>query len=442
MNLNLPFSGRILLSKLKSFLFRIFVKLADFFGIWRYPVDRDPEQYSQKFLNRLYWWYKNHNPIVKAEKGSKLESYFTELRCQMHQSLLPEGFQSETSAKISTVGDLMCAENLESSVGKFYDKVSELIFNADISIANLESALTKAKNTRSGWQIQSNREQFDTFKGHYDKQYTVFCTANNHILDRGMEGFNTTHDQLKAEGFYYVGTNRSPETHKKGLILISEGIKFGFVAATYSLNIFQSKWPFQKGIEDYLVNVVPFHRFKGKVDVSLLEEQISYCRSEDCDFIIISLHWGMEFEFYPRQDQVDIAHYLIECGADAIISHHTHNIQPYEFYQTRRDSHRKAPIFYGLGNLSSLSSAAHRALSLIANFEVVKGHVNGDQKTLVGRINVTPVLQVEYDCNKTPYLQIEKLSDLIKSSCSEDRREYVNKSGQYADLVLGRSWRN
>ena len=159
MNLDLPFSGRTLRSNLKSFfLFLFFVKLADNFGIWRYPVDRDPEQYSQKFLNKLYWRYKNHNPIVKAEKGSKLESYFTEMRRQTHQPLMPEGFQCETSAKISAVGDLMCAENLENSVGKVYAKVSELIFNADISIANLESALTKAKNTRDRWKIQSTRE--------------------------------------------------------------------------------------------------------------------------------------------------------------------------------------------------------------------------------------------------------------------------------------------
>jgi len=418
-----------------SFLYRIVFKLADIFGFWRYPVDRDPDQYSQKILTRMNWFYKNRKPIVKAEKGSELEAYFTETRRQIHQPLLPEGFQREMSARISAVGDLMCAKNLENSVGKFYAKVSELIFNADISIANLESALTKAKNTCSGYKIQSTREQFDAFKGHNDKQYTVFCTANNHILDRGMEGFNTTHEQLKAEGFYYVGTNRTPEARKKGLILNSEGIKFGFVAATWSLN----QQFFQEPMEDYLVNFVPFHRFKGKVDLSILEEQIAYCRSKDCDFIIISLHWGMEFEFYPRQDQVDIAHYLIECGADAIISHHTHNIQPYEFYQTRRDLHRKAPIFYGLGNLASIASTPHRALSLITNFEVAKGHVNGVHKTLVASVDLTPVLQMEYECKNTPYLQIEKLSDLIKSDHVESRKEYINEARQYADLILGES---
>jgi hypothetical protein len=49
----------------------------------------------------------------------------------------------------------------------------------------------------------------------------------------------------------------------------------------------------------------------------------------------------------------------------------------------------------------------HLALSLIANFELVKPHVNRDQKTLVARANVTPVLQVEYDCNDMPTFKLK-----------------------------------
>ncbi len=139
---------------------------------------------------------------------------------------------------------------------------------------------------------------------------------------------------------------------------------------------------------------------------------------------------------------MDIAHHLIDYGADTIISHHTHTIQPYEIYQTRRDPHRKAPIFYGLGNLSSLWSKPCFALSLIASIDVVKGRVNESIKTLAAHVNVTPVLQMEYDCNGRPYLQIEKLRSLIKSARGDSRSEYFRQAGKYADLVLGRSWRN
>ena len=428
-------------SLIAHLLYQFTIKLVVILGLWRYPSDRDPDQiFSNDFQNifdQMYRTYKMEKPITKPEKDSKLEEYFAEKRKQINQPLLPKGFQGETCVKISAVGDLMNAKNLENSNDKFYAKVAELIFNADISIANLESSLTNSKVENKGFIINANLEQFNVFKGHKDKHYTIFCTANNHILDRGIEGFNTTHDRLEAEGFFYVGTNRSPEDQKKGLIITSNGIKFGFVAATYGVN----KNPFPKG-KDYLVNLIPFHHCQEKVDISLLEEQISYCLNKNCDFIIVSLHWGLEFEFFPRKKQVNIAHHLIEYGADAIISHHTHNIQPYEIYQTRRDPYRKAPIFYGLGSLSSLWSNPYFSLSLIANFDVVKGFVNDVPKTLVSHVNGTPVLQMEYICKKKRYIQIEKLRDLIKSTNSEIRNEHIHKAGRCADLVLGKSWRN
>ena len=418
--------------------------MADLFKFWRYPVNFDPEEYNKKLLNRLYWNYKNNKPVIRAEKNSGLEDYFTEISTKFKSTSLPPKFKSDTCLKISAVGDLMHTKHLENSMGKFYAKVSDLIFNADLSIANLESALTSANVNRvdyihrvPGSNLQASNEQFDAFKGHKNKKYDVFCTANNHILDRGMEGFTTTHEKLKMEDIYHVGTNLSFDGQNKGLILYRKGVKFGLIAATYGLN----GRSIRPGIEKYLVNVVPFHAFKGKVDLSLLEKQISFCMSEDCDFIILSLHWGMEFEFYPRKDQVDIAHYLIEYGADAIFSHHTHNIQPYEFYQTIRDPHRKAPIFYGLGNLSSISNSPHRLLSLIANFEVVKGRVNGVKKTLVKNVEATPVLQVEYNSNDSPYIQLEKLKNMINNDSLESQRNLFKISCYLSDLVLGTNWR-
>jgi poly-gamma-glutamate synthesis protein (capsule biosynthesis protein) len=431
-------------SPIASLLYQFILKIVVILGLWRYPSKRDPEQwFSNDFQNmilyRMYHSYKLAKPIKKPEKGSKLEEYFAEKRRQINQRLLPKGFQGKTGVTISAVGDLINNKSLENSMDTFYSKIAELIFNVDISIANLESTLTNSKVENTGLQVNANLEQFNILKGYKDKHYTIFCTANNHILDRGIEGFETTHDRLEAEGFFYVGTNRSPEDQKKGLIITSNGIKFGFVAATYSVN----KNPFPNG-KDYLVNLIPFHRCQEKVDVSLLEEQISYCLNKNCDFIIVSLHWGIEYEFFPWKNQVNIAHHLIEYGADAIISHHTHNVQPYEIYQTRRDPYRKAPIFYGLGNLSSMVSnpKPYFSLSLIANFDVVKGFVNGVPKTLVAHVNGTPVLQMEYICKKIKYIQIEKLSDLIKSTHSKKRNEYINKAVRCADLVLGKSWRN
>jgi poly-gamma-glutamate synthesis protein (capsule biosynthesis protein) len=335
----------------------------------------------------------------------------------------------------------MNAKGTENSDGKFYARVSDLIFGADISIANLESTLTSGEVKEIAFSaeetptINATPEQYNALKSHEGRQYTIFHTANNHILDYDMEGFETTHDVIEADGFQYVGTNRSPEDHSKGRLLTSNGIKFGFVAATYGVNC----RPYPDG-KEWLINHVPFHKQQGKVDLSLLEEQIRWCQSQQCDFIIVSLHWGLEHELYPHTEQLDMAHALIESGADAILGHHTHNIQPYELYQTERDPDRIAPIIYGQGNLASIMSSAFNALSLIVNMEVVKGHHNGTEKTLIKDMAIIPVIQLEKEHEDKFYLQVLPLKDLMDTE-DEKLKSYIDEAAHYADMALGDKWR-
>jgi hypothetical protein len=58
----------------------------------------------------------------------------------------------------------------------------------------------------------------------------------------------------------------------------------------------------------------------GKPDLTLLEAQIAYCQQQGCDIIIASLHWGYEYEFFPRQHQVELAHALVEAGVDVVFN--------------------------------------------------------------------------------------------------------------------------
>jgi poly-gamma-glutamate synthesis protein (capsule biosynthesis protein) len=252
-----------------------------------------------------------------------------------------------------------------------------------------------------------------------------------------MEGFDTTHDRLEEDGIFYVGANRSAEGQRKGLIVESNGIRFGFVAATYSVN----HRPFPDG-KDYLVNLIRFHKTGRLVDLSLLENQIDWCRSQGCDFVVACLHWGFEWEFIPRREQIEMAHHLVEYGADAMVGHHAHNIQPSEIYQTKRDPQRRAPILYSLGNLSALVSAPFSVLSLVANMTVVKGRLNGVEKTLVDKLTLTPVVQMEYDLDTVPFLRLEILRDALAELANDEKsKAYLEQAAGYADLVLGKSWR-
>lgn len=174
-------------------------------------------------------------------------------------------------------------------------------------------------------------------------------------------------------------------------------------------------------------------------DLDLLKRQIEDCKKEDCDFIVASIHWGYEFEFFPRYRQIEAGHTLVEGGVDLILGHHPHVIQPIEYYRTKRDPNRIAVIAYSLGNLTfGWYSAPHLVLSMILNVKLSKGLVNGASRTYVERTRPTPVFQSVFCRDNIRLMRIEKLQEhLNEYSCHSAR--YVQKIKKYADLVLGTS---
>jgi poly-gamma-glutamate synthesis protein (capsule biosynthesis protein) len=231
-----------------------------------------------------------------------------------------------------------------------------------------------------------------------------------------------------------LGVNREPGEQQKGRIIEKNGIKIGFVSATYGLN--------GKAVpegKEYMVTVVPFHRQNPegkKTDISLLNRQIFFCKEQKCDIIIASLHWGYEYEFFPRQAQVELAHEIIEMGVDVIVSHHSHVLQPMEFYRPQRDPGKTAVIAYSLGNLTSSFSAPHIVLSAILNLSFVKGTVGGKEKTFIQEAKLTPMAQVETLSGDLPGLRIEKLETLsAKKNDSGLEKDYISAIEKYASLV-------
>lgn len=61
------------------------------------------------------------------------------------------------------------------------------------------------------------------------------------------------------------------------------------------------------------------------------------------DVVVVSIHWGIERSTRPTAEQVERAKALIDAGADVILGHHPHVVQPLSWYKGR-------PIFYSLGN--------------------------------------------------------------------------------------------
>jgi len=425
----------IALVGLTGFIVKTVCRSAEIFGFWKLPMKKAAADIlDMSLLDKIYWVYKSLNPIIRPEKDNPLKRVSSD----SFSVQLPEGFDKGDSVSIGAVGDMMKVKGLEHSKDFLYEKVADLVFENDIVYGNLESQLTEQEVVEMVFkedespELCCTREQYEAMKSHRGKNFTVFHTACNHTMDKGMEGLQTTLKQLQVDQILDIGTNLKPGDQEKGKILEVNGIRIGFVSATFGLN--------GKTIpagEEYRVNVAKFHNPDGPADISLLQNQIADCQQKDCDFIIASLHWGFEYEFFPRTDQVKTAHLLVEAGVDAIISHHAHVIQPVEVYRTQRDPDRLAVIAYSLGNLTSPYSTPPIALSQILNLSLNKGTFRDQSRTYIDSVLATPVVQVEQDNEGRAAIQPMMVSDVNKMDDCPLEKSYMEKLNDYVSLVQG-----
>ena len=438
MRSNLPSTPADVLEISRTFRFTMntVFKSADIFKYWDHPYKKAATSFEEMtLLDKFYWAYKCTNPITRVEKGEQTaDLLITDNRVVG----LPQGFEKHSSLTLGAAGDLIQAEGLEHSKDVLFERIGDLLFDQTVSYANLESPLTEQELKKEVISDKESpieccsREQFDVLKGHKDKRFTVMHTAGNHMFDMGVEGVETTQRVFSDEKILDIGTNGKPEEFGQGKILTREGIKLGFASATYGLN----GHDLPAG-EDYRINVAKMLSKSVEPELDILKRQIDYCKSRSCDFIIASLHWGYEFEFFPRKRQVEIAHVLAEWGADAIIAHHPHVIQPVEYYRTRRDRHRIVVIAYSLGSLTWAFSAPHLVLSAILNLTLSKGRILGEELTYIEKANVTPVFRSSSDSSGKILTRIEKLADHLDGRSISHPQDYIAEINRYAKLVLG-----
>ena len=139
--LDLPRDGFDFMDKEGSFSQKInsIIKMVEAKGLWREPEDVPIVLTDHLFW--AYWLYKTANPIKLPMSGHNLQEYFAPFLTNIFD-LRPEGFEEHHCLKLSLSGDLLATKGLDNSADTLYDDVDELIFNADLSYANLESTLT------------------------------------------------------------------------------------------------------------------------------------------------------------------------------------------------------------------------------------------------------------------------------------------------------------
>ena len=228
-----------------------------------------------------------------------------------------------------------------------FANVADVFRQADFGFVNLETPVAPSHSHGSKpFQFDAPINLLQALKSSGVK---IVSVANNHVFDQGYAGFAETQDHLREQGILFTGAGSTAETAWKPVILEKNGIKVGWLGMTRWLNGGRNP---EKESDPH----VAFFPYPGEslgapgLDESAVLEAIKSARTQ-CDLLVISIHWGVEYATAPNAKDIDIAHDMLDAGASAVIGHHPHVLQPIETYVTHDD--RSTVIVYSLGNFIS-----------------------------------------------------------------------------------------
>lgn len=250
-----------------------------------------------------------------------------------------ERVEEEPASKITVfaVGDIMLDRGVEYVIerdarGDFtfpFRKIANDLKKADILFGNLES-IVASRGSKIG-SIHSFRADPKAIEGLVYAGFDVLSVANNHTLDYGRAGMEDSIRKLQEAGITFVGAGLNANEAFSVKIKEVRGTKIGFLAFT---NLGPAVW--RAG------NNSPGIAWMEAGDREQIIKNIQEAK-EAVDVLLVSFHWGQEYTSRPDAFQSSFGKALIDGGADIVIGHHPHVIQPVERYKS-------GWIAYSLGN--------------------------------------------------------------------------------------------
>ncbi|MBI5530414.1 MAG: CapA family protein [Candidatus Doudnabacteria bacterium] len=299
--------------------------------------------------NRDPYFGSNKTTYQLAAADKSLKTYFDQAKDMAKQADLKNG------TTFLAVGDIMLSRNVAAEIKKQNDpalpfrQMADILKSTDFNFGNFENPISSTSPVIGGHSLIFGAPQKYT-TGLKDYNFQILNLANNHAFDQGLKGLAYTKDYLNSLSIKTVGAGNNLDQAWTPAEIEANGLKICFIGASYS-----SINDGGKTVNDYVARID---------DVKNLKSSISNLKSK-CDFIVATMHAGVEYVRQPNQAQTDFAHAAIDAGADMVIGAHPHWIQTIERYcptpsspaegrmpagQERLNCPNPKFIFYSLGN--------------------------------------------------------------------------------------------
>lgn len=285
-------------------------------------------------------------PVYAMRRASTQEAAAADVRYQRLSA--SEEASIDDSYTILFSGDLILLEDQvrRGYTGDGYD-FSEMfeytkpyIEAADLAIGVFEGPAAGEGVGYSNGNFSDDKVMWVNFPDQFafdikDAGFDVVTTANNHLLDRGVEGAMRTLDVLDEAGLAHTGSYRSAAEKEAGRVqLVEEGdMRIALLSYTYGVNLGDvADYPDETFIDGelaYLTSTIvdpasaQFAAAKANV-----EADFARARELGADLIVVLPHWGTQFSFAPDELQEVWREVFLANGADVILGDHTHSVQP------------------------------------------------------------------------------------------------------------------
>lgn len=355
------------------------------------------EQNTNTDVMKPVWMSSSLGKNIRSIARGKKESLILNPYCETGISTLwvwkdfglkYAGESKEQQAQVVCAGDnlihlsLLAAEQKklrdgEVSAGNlydsFYDSVRDKLQNADLAAVNQETIFVADHKRVSDYpRFGTPTEVGDAM---VRAGFNLITLANNHALDQGVYGIDTTTAFWEEKGISYVGAQSTKSYSEEAQTAVQfmeiNGIRFAFAAYTYGTNGMLEP-------EGYP------HLVEKLGDEDRMHRQLSYARSR-ADVVMVFVHWGTEYDTEIDDRQEYYRDFFYREGVDAVIGTHPHVVQKWEIVENngtayaadavgwKKDSEQhKMLVYYSLGNLISAQTNEECKTGGLAEFTVVK----------------------------------------------------------------------
>ncbi|MEK7184564.1 MAG: CapA family protein [Patescibacteria group bacterium] len=264
-----------------------------------------------------------------------------------------------SQVKILIFGDMMLDRNVSNNIkrigfDKFFAGMKDMITDADIAVVNLEGPFTDYPSITTSLKNRALQFTFDPTLAPKlaELGFDILGLANNHTLNFGKSGLEQTRRYIGNAGMIYYGEPFNKD--EISTIITKNGIKIAFVG---------------------------FHEF-NYINFENIFAEIKKLRP-DVDILIVTPHWGVEYQKEPTVKMTELAQSFIDSGADMVIGAHPHIIGDIGIYKGKK-------IYYSLGNFvfdQYFSEETMKGLAVIIDIKKVNNEIGIDYTDISTRID-------------------------------------------------------